>query len=123
MKEKPLKLYIAGPITGVENYNRETFAMVAEAIRKNGDIPVNPIDIAESIAPLDKVANDRETFERVIREELSQLATCDELMLLPGWEVSHGTRRELALALSLQMAIFCAPGKRPTIAGYDFTGC
>ena len=47
----------------------------------------------------------------LIHEELDVIADCDALYLLPGWEKSPGTRRELEVALAPfnRLALIVAP--------------
>lgn len=77
-----MKIYIAGPITGVENY-KEPFDEAESLLREKGHNTMNP-----SILP--------EGFEHheYMKICLSMVDVCDAVVLLPGWEGSKGANME-----------------------------
>lgn len=44
-----------------------------------------------------------------MRQSVSGLLRCSSMVLLPGWRESRGTQTEVALAKSLEIAIFELP--------------
>ena len=78
------RIYIAGPMTGIEKYNYPAFNAKAAELRALGHHVENP---AENPVP------DCGSWEAYMRMAITQLMTCDEIHLLPGWTGSVGFRR------------------------------
>ena len=95
-----MKIYIAGPMTGLPEYNYPAFRAAAVLLRGEGHEVVNPVELGEKYGTADEINTDPVKFADLILEELDALATCDAIYLLPGWEKSPGTRRELEVALA-----------------------
>ena len=89
------KIYIAGPVTGVEGYE-ETFAKAADALRAKGYEPVNPVapGIVEGYS-----------YRDYINRGFQMLMDCDGMLLLPGYMDSKGAALELHYALAVGMEI------------------
>ena len=77
-------IYIAGPMTGMVNVNRDNFFKAAEYLRSKGYEVRNP-------ACLDQ---DWTKYEDYMEVGLTMLRQCDAIVLLPGWEESKGVARE-----------------------------
>lgn len=90
-------IYIAGPMRGVPNENRDAFNAAARRLAVKGWQPVNPVDV-ERILPCvedDGTCNDV-ARRRLMDAERHIVANCDALYLLNGWERSVGAKGELA---------------------------
>lgn len=85
-KRKRKVVYIAGPITGKENYQHAFFAAETR-IWERGDIPLNPAALPGGM-----------TNRQYMRICLAMLDCADEVMYLPGWEDSGGAAIEHAYA-------------------------
>lgn len=73
------KIYISGPITGnMENYRSE-FAMAAQMVADNGDIPLNPAVLPQGMSQRD--------YMTIC---FAMLETADLVVMLPGWGSSEG---------------------------------
>lgn len=79
-----MRLYLAGPITGVSDY-RQRFADAAAALTAAGHEPVSPTD---AVPPADT------SWAGWMRATTRLLTTADGVALLPGWEASRGARIE-----------------------------
>ncbi|MBQ0078396.1 MAG: DUF4406 domain-containing protein [Eubacterium sp.] len=96
MQEKRKRIYISGPMTGLDpdvmKWNFTTASMEASLL---GYIPVNPAVISE--LPL-------ETEEYMILD-IELLGMCDAIYMLRGWENSNGANIELETAMQLGMRV------------------
>lgn len=95
MNEKP-RIYLAGPMTGLPDFNYPAFHAAAAALRARGYHVENP---AEN--PVPPCA----TWLGYMRLALAQLATCDAVCVLPGWRQSRGARIEHGLAMDLGLKV------------------
>lgn len=95
---KPVKVYLAGPMTGLPDYNYPAFFQAAEFLRERGLLVENPAEHAQR--------NPQSFWEGYMRQALKVMLDCDELYLLPGWGKSNGANIEHNLALDLNMPIF-----------------
>lgn len=89
--------YIAGPMTGLPQFNYPAFNAVAEQLRAKGVEVLNP---AENVCSLDDP-----TWQDWMRLGLAQLIQCDEILLLPNWEASRGAVLERQVAEQLGMTV------------------
>lgn len=95
-------IYIAGPMTGLPDFNRPAFNQVAHELREQGHAVFNP---AETRLP------ETATWEDYMREGIVDLMHCNTIYLLPGFEKSRGATIELELAKDLGMTITYQEGK------------
>lgn len=95
VKQVRKKIYIAGPVTGVEGYE-ETFAKAADDLRARGYEPVNPV--APGLV-------EGWTYRDYINRGFQMLMECDGMLLLPGYMDSKGAALELHYALAVGMEI------------------
>ena len=100
-----MKIYIAGPMTGIPEFNYSAFRKAAQRLRNVGVTVVSPVEIGEKYGTAEEIAAVPAKLENLILEELDALATCDAIYLLLGWQRSAGTKNELRLALSLKLEI------------------
>jgi nucleoside 2-deoxyribosyltransferase len=111
-----MKLYLAGPMRGFPLLNFETFMQYATFLRNCGYEVVNPVemDMADGL----DFTSDETISQTIVRDEagnisedyyldrdMELLASCDAVALLPQWENSSGTRREINQAIHLDMRI------------------
>ena len=81
-----MKVYIAGKITGNENYRAE-FAAAERKVRALGDIPLNPAVLPEGLEKAD--------YMRIC---LAMLDSADAIAPLMSWTHSDGAAIEMSLA-------------------------
>jgi hypothetical protein len=91
----PKCLYLAGPITGHDDYNEPLFRRAAAELRSVGYRVFVPHELSKKDRTL--------AWSLYMRWALRALMDCDELVLLPGWELSRGARVELFVATALEM--------------------
>ncbi|WP_087864022.1 DUF4406 domain-containing protein [Comamonas thiooxydans] len=90
------RIYIAGPMSGLPDFNYPAFHAAAAVLRTQGHHVENP---AENPRPACG------TWQGYMRMSLRQIAACDCLYMLPGWRGSRGARIEHGLALDLGLEV------------------
>ena len=104
-----MKVYIAGPIAGYPNGNKDAFERAVEHLRSLGHYPVNPHDVLphEHTGPCPKgaaagqMADGSEPVHNApcfMRTDMKALLGCDAAYFLLGWEQSSGARTEFEVA-------------------------
>lgn len=88
-------IYISGPMTGIENLNRDMFDEAESLLRECGENPINPHRFPE-----------QESYEDYLMIDLEMIAmAADAIALLPGWESSPGAKKELKTAIELGLEV------------------
>ena len=90
------KLYIAGPMTSIDDYNFPAFNAAEAELRAAGYDVANPASIG---------VHEGWGWGDYMRPALKLMLDCDGVALLPGWEGSRGARIEFVLALGLTMHV------------------
>lgn len=86
------RVYISGPITGVDNYE-ENFKKMATSLTGLGYEVINPAAFNDALP-------NTLSYEEYLKFDLSLLNMCDTICLLKGWEKSLGANREYGYALA-----------------------
>lgn len=129
-----IKIYLAGPMRGIEEFNFPAFHSVERWLKRKGWTEIiNPAkhDEENGFDPTGLTGNeDLSDLGFDLREalawDLDQVARSTHLFLLNGWENSSGARAEYALAQALGLYIGSeesyddAPGAGPCHAAKDF---
>jgi hypothetical protein len=95
-----MRIYIAGPMTGLPELNFPAFAAEAARLRAMGHTVLNPAEINP-----DK----HMTWQECMRTDIAALVTCDAIQLLPGWMASKGATLEHHIAERLGLIIYLPP--------------
>lgn len=98
------RIYIAGPCTGIEDLNYPAFNAAAARLRADGHEVVNP---AENPEPPCR------SWAGYMRMSVAQVATCEAVAMLPGWESSKGASLERHIARALGMQVVYLGGAKP----------
>lgn len=91
-----MKIYIAGPMTGLPGFNYAAFNEAEVKLRDSGHEVANP---ASNPAP------EGGDWRDYMRLALRQMVTCDAVALLPDWQSSRGAKIEVGLAIDLDMPV------------------
>lgn len=90
-----MKLYIAGPMTGLPENNYPAFNTAANELRGHGYKVENPADNTV----------DTEDYTDYLRAGLAQLLRCDGVAVLEDWWLSGGARWEVQTAGMLRLPV------------------
>ena len=90
------KIYIAGPITGMEEKAKVKFNEAETLLRAKGYEVINPMKLPHF--------HDKE-WKSYMKECLQALFDCDEIFMLTGWRKSKGAVLEHKVALGLDLEI------------------
>lgn len=93
------KVYVAGPMTGIEDFNYPAFNTAAARLRTAGFEVLNP---AETDTRMGTTPGEQ-SWQWYMRHALRMLADADGVALLDGWERSRGATLEHRIARSLNL--------------------
>lgn len=91
-----MKIYIAGPMTGLPEYNLPTFAAAAGRLRQLGFDAHNPGH---------RGVIDGYAWTDYMRDGVRMLLDCEGVALLDGWENSRGASLEVHVARALCLPV------------------
>ena len=95
-----LRIYISGPITGIENNNRDAFAEAEKKITEKGYEVVNPIKLGEEYK---NSVNFEPSWYDYMKVCIKALMDCGAICMLDGWASSKGAIIEAELADTLKI--------------------
>lgn len=100
-----MKLYIAGPMSGIEEHNYPAFHALAASLREKGYEVINPAELS---------GDDRtKPWHHYMKQDLKAMMDCDAVVVLPGWEASKGANVEVQLARELKMPVLRSEDLQP----------
>ncbi|MXF06719.1 DUF4406 domain-containing protein [Escherichia coli] len=85
-----MKVYIAGPMTGYKNFNREAFHGAEDALMREGHTVLNPAVLPDGL-----------TQAQYMDICMAMIRSVEAVYMLRNWYQSAGARAELALAEKL----------------------
>ncbi len=113
-----MRIYIAGPMRGIENFNYPAFDLAETALQKLGHVCFNPArndrekhGVAEETSATGDESFLKEKYNLTIRDFLHDdlvwiCKEADAIALLPGWRNSKGANAEYATAIAIGIEIF-----------------
>ena len=111
------KVYIAGPMSGIAEFNFPAFRAAAQRWRDAGWEVVSPNELDEAIDGFDATKDAAMPHEHYMRRDIPEVAKCDAIALLPGWETSKGANNEITVGKMCGLAFYDAE----TGHDYQFT--
>jgi hypothetical protein len=104
-----MKLYLAGPMRGIAQFNFPAFDAGAARLRARGHVVISPAELDRQSGINENDDNLPSDFLRgAMKRDLAAICECDGIALLSGWEKSKGVAVELALAKLLGLEIIDA---------------
>ncbi len=101
LTEKKKIVYIAGPMTGLRNFNLNSFTVAEKALQSQGYEVRNPACLGHGWSD----------YEHYMEVDMVMLGQCDHIVFLPGSEKSPGAQREAARAKELRITDLAGPLK------------
>ena len=100
-------VYIAGPMSGIKDYNFPAFFKAQRRWAKEGHLVFNPA-AQPGESEITKLPDDQvqDMFPTLIRRDIALILQCSAIAVLPGWINSRGAKFEAHLACVLGLPIF-----------------
>lgn len=109
------KVYLSGPITGIQNYNIAEFKKYEKKFKHLNFEVVNPHKLfsKEEVDEINKAYDEKKiTFEEYhsyfMKRDIKEMMNCDFIAVLDGWEKSKGANIEVYIARNINMPIVSA---------------
>lgn len=105
-----MRLYLAGPMTGMKWYNFPAFDQARFDLEVRGHVIYSPADISremgfdplvrwpEGLCDWSQTPDDFILYDVILRD-IGVLLKCEGVCMLPGWEDSKGAKAEHAIAI------------------------
>lgn len=87
-----ISVYIAGPMTGLPDFNFPAFQKAADFLRASGFAVVSPHELH---------GHTHESWEFYMKSAIQAMMNCEVIYLLHNWSSSRGAQLELILAQTL----------------------
>lgn len=88
------RYYIAGPMTGYTNFNREAFNTMCDELHEQGHTVLNPAVLPDGL-----------TQAQYMDICLAMLRCVTHVMMLKGWQGSQGAKIEHSLAIKSDLIL------------------
>jgi len=95
MNTKIRKVYISGPMTGFENFNRPKFREVEKLLRIKGHNVFSPAILPDGFH-----------YDEYMIVDFAMIQCCCTIIMLPGWKRSRGAVKEYHYAQALELDVF-----------------
>lgn len=100
-----MKIYIAGPMTGLPKLNFPAFDAMRDRLISMGHTVVSPADISREMDYAAGVETGGLDWDKYMERDLAALATCDCVVVLEGWHRSRGAGMEVEIARTLGVLV------------------
>lgn len=118
------RVYIAGPMTGIEQFNFPAFDAASEDLRDFGYDVVSPAELDSPAARAAALASkdgdvahyaEGDSWGTLLARDVKLIADegIEAIVVLPGWEVSRGASLETFVARLCDVPIVAYPDLRP----------
>lgn len=121
------KIYIAGPMRGIKDFNFPAFFAAEEELKAQGYIVFNPARRDEDhcgkgfakseTGTLSDITDTKFSLRNALHDDTTFISLhADAIALLPGWEKSKGANAEHALAVALGLEVIKIGNHDPAIS-------
>lgn len=109
--DKSLTYYVAGPMTGLPEYNYPAFEAACTSLRENGVTVVSPHEVpwpegCDSVADAQDKLGIEPLWEYMMQETRELLERASGVILLPGFGHSRGALVELGIVREAKLPIW-----------------
>jgi Domain of unknown function (DUF4406) len=109
-----MRLYVAGPMSGLEGNNYTAFRAAGDSLHAAGYKVLNPVDIDEAHAAFVETSGMAcrvcqtgvHSWAWYMRQAVRLMLAADGVATLPEWQHSHGAITEIELAQTLEMPVY-----------------
>lgn len=101
-RKRTKRIYISGPMEGKRNLNQKAFDSMEQELLNMGFSPVNPFEITTD--PIHMITKNP-TRQDFYRKDIRALTYCDSIMMLKGWNMSHGAQLERYVAIEMGLTV------------------
>jgi uncharacterized protein DUF4406 len=118
MEDTPLKIYLAGAMKGIKEFNMPAFLLAAKNLRAAGHIVWSPVeeDIRNGIDPTKvDITKWPKPFNELMALDLPQVCLADAVAVLPNWEHSLGVNLEIHVARTCKIPVLDATTLEPML--------
>lgn len=115
----PKRIYIAGPMRGLPQYNFPAFDKARDEWMARGWEVVSPADMDRELDGFDENDPDAAVhpIEHYMRRDIEALLTVDAVAFLDNWRTSSGARVEWVVAKALGLELYQARTGEPLRSG------
>ena len=99
-----MKLYLAGPMSGLPDFNYPAFRVARVELEAAGYEVLSPLDNDP-----DPATTGQRSWEWYLRASIRQVTEAEAVAVLPGWVGSRGAKLEVHVARSLSMEVQLVP--------------
>lgn len=105
-----MRVYIAGPMTGQPNNNRDAFAFAWNRLIEAGVDPVSPHFLESAIEIENRTRmGTAAVYRHVLPVDCFAISSVDAVVALPGWETSRGCLFEKHFADLIEIPWIATP--------------
>jgi hypothetical protein len=105
-----MKIYIAGPMTGIKDWNFPAFFKAEEELEALGYEVINPAHndgatVQEALQSAGSPDSPNKMWSWYMRRDLPHVLSVDAICLLPGWQNSKGASLEVHVAKAIGLPL------------------
>lgn len=104
------KVYIAGPMTGIKDWNFPAFFEAERQLEELGYEVINPAHndgatVQDALQSAGTPESPNNLWSYYMKRDLPQVMNVDMLCVLPGWQISKGARLEVTVARAIGLPL------------------
>lgn len=101
-----MRIYVAGPMRGIEAYNFPAFDEATETLRSMGHEVISPAEMDRHLDDFDPTKDKPQSMACYMKRDLPAVLSCSAVAVLPGWLASQGARLEVHAAIVCGIPIY-----------------
>ena len=102
-----MRIYLSGPMTGIPNKNALAFMYAEGFCETRGWTVENPIRLDEDLDRRHKsIGKPPPTYHQYIKRDIQLLTWCDAIVMLRGWQWSHGACLERQVGMEIGLTVY-----------------